>query len=91
MPIVLTNPQGQTKEFPNTLVFDDFLLQVVNTKPFREWSTKMHMPGTFQHGGKVLVNTLIVKTFLKEKGYKIEYNWPIKPGNNASKGWNFGK
>lgn len=67
----LINPQGNEKCFKSVYELDDFIGGFIHTKIFRLWSIRNSLPGSFNHNGKEVVNTLVIKKFLSEKGYGI--------------------
>lgn len=67
----LINPQGNEKCFKSVYELDDFIGGFIHTKIFRLWSIRNSLPGSFNHNGKEVGNTLVIKKFLSEKGYRI--------------------
>lgn len=67
----LINPQGNKKCFKSLYEVDAFLKEFTETKSFKLWSYKNSLPGSFNHNGKEVVNTLVIKKFLSEKGYRF--------------------
>lgn len=62
----ITNPKGEEKMLSNE-DFDKLL-----------WEIENNLVGSYMHYGKKMLNRIVVKIFLKEKGYKLEQNVKLK-------------
>lgn len=73
----LINPQGNEKCFKSVYELDNFIGGFIHTKNFKLWSVRNSLPGSFNHNGKEVVNTLVIKNSCPKKviesfGHKIK-------------------
>ena len=47
-------------------------------KHSKKWEVENNLVGSYMHYGKKMLNRIVVKIFLKEKGYKLEQNVELK-------------
>lgn len=73
----LTNPKGQVKEMSDE-EYTHLLWEFIESKPFIQWSMENNLPGSYTHGGKRILNRMVVQTFFNRMGYKVEKNIDLK-------------
>lgn len=73
----ITNPKGEEKMLSNE-DFDKLLWRFIESETFKKWEIENNLIGSYMHYGKKMLNRIVVKIFLKEKGYKLEQNVKLK-------------
>ncbi len=73
----ITNPKGQVKELSDK-EYTQLLWEFIESKPFIKWSIENNLPGSYIHGGKKILNRVVMNIFFLKMGYKIEKNIDLK-------------
>lgn len=73
----ITNPKGEQKILSNE-DFDKLLWRFIESETFKKMGNRNNLIGSYMHYGKKMLNRIVVKIFLKEKGYKLEQNVKLK-------------
>lgn len=59
-------------------ILTNFFGDLSKVKHLKKWEIENNLIGSYMHYGKKMLNRIVVKIFLKEKGYKLEQNVKLK-------------